>query len=63
MNEVDIKLYSELTECLDGGRYDFPKWDGGRFELHTYNRTEAKAAEKLAKARKKAAKDKSLASS
>eukprot|EP00579_Thalassiosira_antarctica_P030373 CAMPEP_0202029498 /NCGR_PEP_ID=MMETSP0905-20130828/64010_1 /ASSEMBLY_ACC=CAM_ASM_000554 /TAXON_ID=420261 /ORGANISM="Thalassiosira antarctica, Strain CCMP982" /LENGTH=500 /DNA_ID=CAMNT_0048593261 /DNA_START=20 /DNA_END=1522 /DNA_ORIENTATION=- len=52
LNQVDIKLYHELSDCLDSGQYTFPKWDPNRFELHTYNITRAKAAEKRAKAGK-----------
>lgn len=35
LNEADIGLYGEMRDCLDteeGGEYDFPEWDPGRFE-------------------------------
>jgi hypothetical protein len=35
LNEADINLYKELTDCLDGDdeqRYNFPQLDAGRFD-------------------------------
>lgn len=49
LNELDIKLYHELSDCLAGGRYDFPKWDPDHFALHTFNHTAAKEALKMRK--------------
>lgn len=49
LNRVDIELYREMTDCLDAGRYDFPKWDVNRFELNTTNFWRAKAAKQAAK--------------
>ncbi|KAL7526184.1 hypothetical protein ACHAWF_001667 [Thalassiosira exigua] len=55
LNVVDRKLFHELSDCLDGpavNNLDFPKFDPNRFELHSYNKTEAEAALKRAKAQK-----------
>lgn len=52
LNEVDSALYHELSDCLDSGLYNFPKWDSNRFALHSYNITRVKAAMKEAKAAK-----------
>lgn len=52
LNAVDRKLYHELSGCLANSPLNFPKWDGNRFELHSYDLTEAKAAMKKAKAAK-----------
>ncbi|KAL7537977.1 hypothetical protein ACHAXR_008197 [Thalassiosira sp. AJA248-18] len=54
LNELDIQLYHDVTDCLDsiGSQYNFPKWNPNRFQLHTYNMTEVKAAEMRAKAKK-----------
>ena len=51
LNEVDIQLYHEMTDCLGsmGGQYNFPKWNSGRFVLNSFNSTEAKIAKKRAK--------------
>ena len=39
LNEVDIGLYKELTDCLDDvtdeqRNYTFPKWDAARFDTN-----------------------------
>jgi len=53
LNEVDSALYHDLSDCLDSGMYNFPKWDPNRFALHSYNITMAKAEKKKAKTAKK----------
>lgn len=54
LNHLDTDIYDSLTGCLDDsrGRYHFPKFDQDRFDLHTYNSTEAKLVRKQAKAAK-----------
>ena len=60
LNKVDLRLYHEITDCLntndDGGddnRYEsIPKWDGSRFELDSFNFTKAKLNAQRAKAEK-----------
>lgn len=55
LNEFDLKLYHEITDCLkeDGGRYEgIPKWDGSRFWIDSYNWTEAEMEKQRAKAAK-----------
>ena len=54
LNEVDIQLYREMTDCLGsmGGQYNFPKWNSDRFVLNSFNSTEAKLAKKRAKEQK-----------
>ena len=41
LNELDVQLYHELSDCLDedDGRYDFPKWNPNRFALNSFNVT------------------------
>jgi len=34
LNEIDIGLYHEMSDCLDEGGYDFPAWDPSRFETN-----------------------------
>ena len=34
LNLHDIKLYNEMSACLDGGEYDFPKWNPDRFDAN-----------------------------
>mmetsp|Transcript_555 Transcript_555/g.1171 ORF Transcript_555/g.1171 Transcript_555/m.1171 type:complete len:492 (+) Transcript_555:64-1539(+) len=60
LNQVDIKLYQELSSCLmeRDGTYNFPKWDPDRFALHTFNETEAKIKAKAAKEKKMKKKNK-----
>ena len=53
LNELDIKLYRELSWCLNNGKYNFPKWDPTRFALNSYNHTAAKVLEKESKTKKK----------
>ncbi|KAL9181964.1 hypothetical protein ACHAXT_012307 [Thalassiosira profunda] len=58
LNKVDIQLYHELTDCLeDVDLRGFPTWDPDRFDLHTYNASEAKIKMREAKAAKKAEKE------
>ena len=57
LKKMDIKLDHELSNCLDSGLYNFPKWDPNRFELQSYNHTKAEADKKQAKDNKKQAKD------
>ena len=53
LNGVDIELYRGLTKCLDDrASYDFPKWDGERFALNSFNSTLAKEEKRKAKAEK-----------
>jgi len=49
LNKVDLKLYHRLTDCLDSGKYDFANFDEKRWDMNTYNYTEAKAKKKAAK--------------
>jgi hypothetical protein len=35
LNALDIKLYNSLTDCLENGEYNFPRWNGGRFHTNT----------------------------
>ena len=49
LNEVDIKLYHRFTNCLDGRKYNFPNFDEKRWDMNTFNFTEAKARGKAAK--------------
>ena len=35
LNQLDIKLYHSLTDCLDSGEYEFPKWNEDRFLKNT----------------------------
>ena len=58
LNKVDIALHHDLSDCLDSGMYNFPKWDPNRFALHSYNITMAKAAKKEAKTAKEERKKK-----
>ena len=58
LNQVDIPLYREMSECLDSGHYNFPEWSPGRFALHSYNASEATAETKKAKAAKLIANEK-----
>lgn len=30
-NKLDIDLYNNISNCLEDGIYDFPKWNGDRF--------------------------------
>lgn len=53
LNEFDLKLYHEITDCLENGNYGgIPKWDGGRFMIDSYNWTEAELEKQRAKAAK-----------
>lgn len=45
LNKVDITIYNQFTDCLEKP-YNFPKWNPNRFELHSFNHTEAKIAKK-----------------
>eukprot|EP00574_Skeletonema_japonicum_P001359 CAMPEP_0201739416 /NCGR_PEP_ID=MMETSP0593-20130828/45773_1 /ASSEMBLY_ACC=CAM_ASM_000672 /TAXON_ID=267983 /ORGANISM="Skeletonema japonicum, Strain CCMP2506" /LENGTH=379 /DNA_ID=CAMNT_0048233687 /DNA_START=428 /DNA_END=1567 /DNA_ORIENTATION=- len=58
LNRLDLKLYHEITDCLeddvDGNYYEhIPKWDGSRFQLDSYNWTEAQIEKDRAKALRK----------
>mmetsp|Transcript_8228 Transcript_8228/g.17540 ORF Transcript_8228/g.17540 Transcript_8228/m.17540 type:complete len:426 (+) Transcript_8228:32-1309(+) len=46
LNEIDIQLYHELSDCLneEGSYNNFPEWDGNRFALNSFNKTEKKRA-------------------
>lgn len=46
LNEIDIQLYHELSDCLneEGSYNNFPEWDGNRFALNSFNETEKKRA-------------------
>ena len=64
LNKVDLRLYHEITDCLNTGNNNtygsIPKWDGSRFELHSFNFSEAQLERQRAKAeklREKTAKD------
>ncbi|KAL7463133.1 hypothetical protein ACHAXS_003519 [Conticribra weissflogii] len=54
LNEIDIRLYHELSDCLneDVVYNNFPKWDGERFALNSFNETKANLEMKKAKALK-----------
>jgi len=53
LNRIDLKLYHEISDCLEGGNYeDIPKWDGSRFVLDSFNFTQAKIDRQKAKAQK-----------
>ena len=58
LNKVDLRLYHEITDCLntnndEDNRYEsIPKWDRSRFELDSFNFTEAKLNAQRAKADK-----------
>ena len=55
LNALDIRFYVELSDCLrDLSTFDFPRWDPGRFEINSYNWTEATILAKAAKERRKA---------
>ena len=50
LNELDINFYNELGGCLnDQSAYNFPEWAPHRFDLDSYNWTEAKIMAKAAK--------------
>jgi len=49
LNKVDLKLYHQLTDCIDSGKYNFANFDEKRWDMNTYNFTEAKAKKKTAK--------------
>jgi hypothetical protein len=64
LNKVDLRLYHEITDCLNTGNNNtygsIPKWDGSRFEIDSFNFTEAQLERQRAKAeklREKTAKD------
>lgn len=43
LNRLDLKLYHEISDCLEGGNYGhIPKWDESRFVLHPSNFAQAK---------------------
>ena len=53
LNALDIKLYNALGGCLnDDTSYNFPKWDPSRFDIGSWNWTEAKMRAKAAKEHK-----------
>ena len=56
LNEVDIRLYNELTDCLDnevnGTRYNFPVFDADRFDVQR-NRAKSKRKGRKRDKRKK----------
>ena len=53
LNRLDLKLYHEISDCLEGGNYgNIPKWDGSRFMLNSFNFTKAKIEKQKAKAAK-----------
>jgi len=35
LNKFDTMLYQSLTECMENGQYDFPRWDESRFYTNT----------------------------
>eukprot|EP00970_Alexandrium_tamarense_P006561 scaffold1113_cov158-Alexandrium_tamarense.AAC.3 len=53
LNAVDIKLYRELSDCLNKGHYAFGEWQPDRFAVESFNATEAKIRKNIAKAEKK----------
>lgn len=52
LNSLDIGFYNELGSCLDDSTYNFPKWNPDRFEIDSFNWTEAKLLSKAAKENK-----------
>ena len=53
-NSLDIGFYNELGGCLNNGTsYNFPKWTPSRFDIGSWNWTEAKMLAKAAKESKK----------
>ena len=53
LNKVDLRLYHEISDCLNDGNYDgIPKWDGSRFLIDSFNFTEAKLERQRAKTEK-----------
>lgn len=54
LNSLDIKFYNELGGCLNQeASYNFPKWDPNRFELNSWNWTEAIMRRKATKQNKR----------
>jgi hypothetical protein len=53
LNAVDIKLYRELSDCLNDGHYAFREWQPDRVAVESFNATEAKIRKNIAKAEKK----------